>query len=206
MAKGSLDIGKQQVAAVYAKALLGAAEKTGTTESVVEELDSLVDDVLDNFPDFEITIGSPRLSPDEKSQLLDRVLGGRASENLLVFLKVVCQHERLDCLRQIRHEVRRQYNESRNRVEVEVTTARELPDDLRQKIVDRIRERLQCDVELTSHIDESLIGGLLVRVGDTVVDGSIRNKLIQMRDQAVERIVEQIHEDSGRFADSSTSP
>ena len=206
MAEGSLDIGKQQVAAVYAKALLGAAEKAGTTESMVEELDSLVDEVLDNFPDFEITIGSPRLAPSEKSQLLDRVLAGRASESLLVFLKVVCQHERLDCLRQIRREVRRQYNESCNRVEVKVTTAKELSDDLRQKIVDRIRQRLQCEVELASHIDESLIGGLVVRVGDTVVDGSIRNQLIQMRGQAVQRVVEQIHEDSGRFADLSTSP
>ncbi len=206
MAEGSLDIGKQQVAAVYAKALLGAAEKASATGSVLEELDSLVDDVLDRFPEFEIVIGSPRLSPNEKSQLLDRVLAGRASDGLLVFLKVVCQHERLDCLRQIRRELCRQYNASRNRVEVEVTTARELPDDLRQKIVDRIRERLQCDVELASHIDESLIGGLVVRVGDTVVDGSIRNKLIQMRGQAVGRIVEQIHEDSGRFADLSTSP
>ena len=206
MAEGSLDIGKQQVAAVYAKALLGAAEKAGNTESMVEELDSLVEDVLDKFPDFEITIDSPRLAPSEKSQLLDHVLGGRASESLLVFLKVVCQHERLDCLRQIRREVRRQYNASRNRVEVAVTTARELADDLREKIVDRIRQRLQCDVELTSHVDEALIGGLVVRVGDTVVDGSIRNKLIQMRGQAVGRIVERIHEDSGRFADLSTSP
>ena len=54
------DIGKQQVAAVYAKALIGAAEKSGTTDEVVNELGSLVEDVLVKFPGFESTIGSPR--------------------------------------------------------------------------------------------------------------------------------------------------
>ena len=90
MAESSADTGKQQIAAVYAKALLGATENAQTTDAVVAELDSLVDDVLAKFPDFEITIGSPRVSPEEKIQVLDRVLGGRASEQLLVFLKVLC--------------------------------------------------------------------------------------------------------------------
>ena len=206
MPENSADIGKQQIAAVYAKALLGAAENAHTTDAVVEELDSFVDDVLTRFPHFEIVIGSPRISQDEKTQLIDRVLGSRASENLLVFLKVLNQHERLDCLRQIRGEVRRQFNELRNRVEVEVTTAHGLPDDLRQQIIDKLRERLGCEVDLTAKTEESLIGGLVVRVGDTVVDGSVRNKLAQMRGQAVQRVVEQIHEQGARFADLSTSP
>ncbi len=206
MPENSADIGKQQIAAVYAKALLGAAENAHTTDAVVEELDSLVDDVLARFPHFEIVIGSSRISQDEKTQLIDRVLGGRASENLLVFLKVLNQHERLDCLRQIRGEVRRQFNELRNRVEVEVTTAHGLPDDLRQQIIDKLRERLGCEVDLTAKVEESLIGGLVVRVGDTVVDGSVRNKLAQMRGQAVQRVVEQIHEQGARFVDLSTSP
>ena len=84
MPENSADIGKQQIAAVYAKALLGAAENAHTTDAVVEELDSFVDDVLTRFPHFEIVIGSPRISQDEKTQLIDRVLGGRASENPLV--------------------------------------------------------------------------------------------------------------------------
>lgn len=54
------DIGKQQIAAVYAKALMGASEKTNTTDAVFEELNSLVDDVLVKFPGFETTLGSTR--------------------------------------------------------------------------------------------------------------------------------------------------
>ncbi len=60
MPENSADIGKQQIAAVYAKALLGAAENAHTTDAVVEELDSLVDDVLARFPHFEIYIETER--------------------------------------------------------------------------------------------------------------------------------------------------
>ena len=206
MAEGSADIGKQQIASVYAKALLGAAEKTHTADAVVEELESLVDDVLRKFPDFQLALASPRVSPQEKTQLIDRVFGGRASDNLLTFLKVLCQHERLDCLREIRREARRQLNTLRSRVEVEVTTAHDLPDHLRQQIVDKLRERLGCEVDLTSSVNESLIGGLIVRVGDTVIDGSVRNKLAQMRAEAVRRVEEKIHDDGARFVDLSASP
>ena len=197
---------KQQIASVYAKALVGAAEKSQQTDLIVEELDSLVDEVFSKFPAFEATIGSARLSVDEKAQLIDRVFGGRGSEMLQTFMKVLGQHERLDCLREIRREFRRQYNQLRNRVEVEVTTAQPLPDHLRDQIANKLRERLGCEVDVLGRLDESLIGGLVVRVGDTVVDGSVRNKLTQMRSQAVQRVVEQIHDQGERFADLSSSP
>jgi len=199
------DIGRKQIARVYAKALIGAAEKSGATDSLIVELDSLVDDVLGKFSGFEATLSSPRLSPDEKVQLLDRVFVGRMSEEMSTFLKVLCQHERLDCLRQIRRAFRQQHNELRNNVEVEVTTAQGLPDNLREQIIRTLKEKLRCEVHLFTTLDESLIGGLVVRVGDTVVDGSVRNQLALMRTQAVQRVVEQIHGDGGRFLDISTS-
>ena len=199
------DIGRKQIARVYAKALIGAAEKSGATDSLIVELDSLVDDVLGKFPGFEATLSSPRLSPDEKAQLLDRVFVGRMSEEMNTFLKVLCQHERLDCLRQIRRAFRQQHNELRNNVEVEVTTAQGLSDNLREQIIRTLQEKLCCEVHLFTTLDESLIGGLVVRVGDTVVDGSVRNQLALMRTQAVQRVVEQIHGDGGRFLDISTS-
>lgn len=198
------DIAKQQIAAVYVKALVGAAEKSGTTDQLVEEMDSLVDDVLQHFPGFEVTLGSPRLSPDEKIQLIDRVFEHRASNEMRTFLKVLSRHERLNCLREIRRELRHQHNLLRNKTEVEVTTAHELSDDLRGKIVGALQEKLGCEVHLIPKRDDSLIGGLVVRVGDTVVDGSVRNQLKQMRAQAIQKVVEQIHEDGGRF-DMSTS-
>ena len=196
------DIGKQQVAAVYAKALIATTEKNGTTDEVAAELGSLVTDVLEAFPGFESTIGSPRLSPDEKNAMIDRVFSSRASEELKTFLKVLCQHERLDCLREVYSEAKRIRNQLRNRTEVEITTAHDLSDEQRSSIVHELQVKLSCEVDLRHKIDEEIIGGIVVRVGDTVIDGSVRNKLRQMRSQAVQKVVEQIHDSggNGKFA------
>lgn len=200
----TVDIGKQQVAAVYAKALIQAAEKKGNTANIVEELSSLVDDVLLKFPGFEATLASPRLSPEEKNQMIDRVFKDRASEDLTVFLKVLCQHERLECLREVAREARRIHNELRNRIQVEVTTARALPEQERDSIVHELQVKLSCEVDLTLKTDETIIGGIVVRVGDTVIDGSVRNKLQQMKSQVLQKVAEQIHDaNNERFASAS---
>ncbi|HYM99260.1 MAG TPA: F0F1 ATP synthase subunit delta, partial [Aestuariivirgaceae bacterium] len=72
---GTFDPAKQRLGTVYAKALLGAAEKAGQTDRVLEELDSLVTDVLDKMPDFDETLRTPRIAPEEKVRLLERVFG-----------------------------------------------------------------------------------------------------------------------------------
>lgn len=197
------DIGKQQIAAVYAKALISASEKTGKTDEVLSEFDSLVDDVLVAFPGFEGTLSSPRLSPDEKLALIDRVFGGRASEEMKTFLKVLCQHGRLDCLSEIRNQAHKIRNGLRNRVAVQVTTAHPLSDQQREQIVHELQVKMSCEVDLAQEVDEEIIGGLVVRVGDTVVDGSVRNRLAQMQVKAVQRVVEQIHGDNEKFAPSN---
>ena len=198
------DIGKQQVAAVYAKALIGAAEKANTTADVIEELDSLVDDVLVKFPDFEATLGSSRLSAEEKIGLIDRVFG-QASEQVRTFLKVLANHDRLDCIRQVRQEARKIFNDLRNRVAIGVTTAGPLSDQQRHEIVDALQRKMSCEVDLDHKIDENIIGGMVVRVGDTIIDGSVRNKLNQMKSQAVQKVVEQIHAAGERFVSESSA-
>lgn len=196
------DIGKHQVASVYAKALIDAMEKKGATEQVVAELSSLVTDVLARFPQFQSVIDSPRLSPTEKDQLIERVFGSLASDDLKIFLKVLSDRGRLDCLREVSIEARRLLNELRNRTAVEVTTAKPLTDDERNSLVHELQLKLSCEIDLQQKVDEDILGGIVVRVGDKVIDGSVRNRLREMRSQAVRKVVEQIHDasQSGKFA------
>lgn len=195
------DIAKQQIAAVYASALIGATEKTGSTDAVVDELGSLVDEVLVKFPAFASTLGSPRLAADEKIAMIDRVFGDRATEQLQTFLKVLCQHDRLDCLKEVYKESKRIRGELRNRVQVQVTTAQDLTEAQVSEIVHELQTKMSCEVDLNRKIDEDIIGGIVVRVGDTVVDGSVRNQLRQMKTKAVQKVVEQIHDGSNdKFA------
>ncbi len=195
----TVDIGKQQVAAVYAKALIGAAQKAGNTGDVIEELDSIVDDVLAKSPDFEATIGSSRISTEEKTGLIDRAFKG-ASEQIITFLKVLANHDRLDCIREVRTEAKRLYNDLQKRRAVEVITAKALTKPQRKEVVETLQKKMNCEVDLTEKVDEDIIGGMIVRVGDTIIDGSVRNKLTEMKSQAMQKVVEQIHGGSDRFS------
>ncbi len=198
-----VNIDKQRIAAVYAKSLLGVTEPLHQSEAVVEELDALVEEVLRISPELEFTLGSPRIPADEKAGLLDRIFGGRLSEQVLTFLKVVGRHGRLDCLRQIRQAAREELNRLRNRVAVQVTTATPLEGPLRQRILEQLESKLAQPVELQCRVDPAVIGGLVVRVGDTVYDGSVANQLTRIKAQTIQNTFSQLRESVDRFAVTS---
>ena len=196
-----VNIDKQRLGVVYAHALIGAAEKQqASADELVDELESLVNDVLSRFPDLEATLASPRIAPAEKEQLLDRVFGGRASEGLLTFLKVVGRHGRLDCLRQIRTAAREELNRLRGRISVIVTTASAVDEGLKSQIASKLEASTGLPVNLECRVDSSIIGGLIIRVGDTVYDSSVRNQLAQLKRDTLNKTYEQLRDSTDRFA------
>lgn len=190
----SPDTGQQAIAAVYAKALLAAAEKSGTAQSLLDELGSLVQDVLKQQPKFAAALASPRIATEEKLGLLDNVFSGRVSPELLRFLKVVARHERLGALAEISREYRKQYNEKHQRVEAVVTTAEPLPDDLRDSVLQSLQAKLGQQVDLVLRTDADLLAGMVVRVGDTVYDASLANRLDRQRRQTIRRSVARLQQ------------
>ena len=195
----TFDSGQQYLATVYAKALLGATQQSANTEAVLEELDSLIDDVLDSLPNLDATLSSPRVPLEDKVAMLDKAFADKMAKDLLNFLKVVCGHGRFDCVRAMRKAAHRLFNEARNRVEVSVRSAEELDQTTTELIAKRLREALGSDVSLTTEVDPELIGGLVVRVGDTVFDGSVANRLLRIRKDAVERTTQEIRKSLDRF-------
>jgi len=196
----SFDSGRQHLGAVYAKALIGAAEKLGQTETVLSELESLVTDVLPKLPQFDAALCSPRIAHEEKVRILDQAFADKMSPVLLNFLKVASQHGRLDCLRAIAVAARKLFNELRNRLEVKLSSAQPLSNPLRELISGRLANLLGREVDLQTQVDPELLGGIVVRVGDTVYDGSLANKLNRMRSVALERTTRTMRESLGRFA------
>ena len=194
------DSGQEHVGAVYAKALLGAAVTAGRAAEVVEELDSFVADVLDRLPIFEATLASPRVSAEAKLALLDKGLAGRMSVTLLTFLKVVCRHQRFLCMRAIRRAAWHQWNEGEGRVDVLVRTPTPLSAELRELVTRRLASLLGKQVNLAVREDESLIGGMVVRVGDMVYDASVANELNRLRESAVGMVVHAVRQSLDRFA------
>ena len=199
------DIGAQQVAKVYAKALIGAAENAGQTDKLVAELNSLVQDVLDKHPEFEQILSSKFVGHEEKSGMLERVFGQQASELLLSFLKVLSKRGRLDCLRAVRWQVKHLHDALRGRAEVSVRSASALDDKMIEELTHSLRQLLGKEPRLKLETDPQLLGGLVVRVGDTVYDGSVATQFKQLRDRLIDRTVEEIETRRERFLSESGS-
>jgi F-type H+-transporting ATPase subunit delta len=193
------DVGSQGIAAVYAKAFLGATEAAGVTDAALEELDSLIADVLDKLPRLDAIFSSALVSGDEKIALIDKSFGPKTSPLLQNFLKVLAQHGRLDVLRAIRRQTRRMYDKMRDRQRVYVSTAADLDADLTRRLTDMLRSMLGAEPILEIKTRPELIGGIVLRVGDTVYDGSIATRLERIREHMIERTVHEIQSGRDRF-------
>ncbi len=193
------DFSVERIAAVYAKALLGATQEAGASDPILAEFDALVAEVLNPFPQLEELLSSFFVPQDEKEGLLDRLLGGQASVLLLNFLKVLARHGRLDLLRPIHREARRMYDEMRGRVRVEFVTATPVEGPLLEQVRTALRELLGGEPVVDHRVQPDLIGGAVFRVGDTVYDGSLAKQLENLRLQIIDRSVHEIQSRRDRF-------
>ncbi|MDA0657708.1 MAG: ATP synthase F1 subunit delta [Planctomycetota bacterium] len=194
------DAAKTQLANVYARAFVAAADKSGGLDGAADEFYSLVFDVVQKQPDFQRILLSPSTSSGDKQQLFERILGQRVSRMVLNFLKTIAEHNRLDCLREIAISVRERVHELRGRARVQVQTAEALDQPMRQRIAEVLAKVLQKDVVLEESVDPELLGGLVVRLGDQVIDGSVRHRLECIRQDALSRARQEIQSTSQRFA------
>jgi F-type H+-transporting ATPase subunit delta len=188
------------VAQVYAKALIEAAEASGQTDAVVEQLDSLVDDVLDQHADLETLFASALVSEEEKTSILDRVFGAQALPLVLNFLKVLARRERLDCVRAVQQQARKIYNEMRGHVAVQVRTAAPIDSNIERLISDGVKEELGLTAQLETTTEPELIGGVVLRIGDKVFDGSVATQLRRARGEMIRRSIHEIQSGRDRFS------
>ena len=190
-----------QIAALYAQALLDAGEQAGQTEALLAELDSFIKDVLDVFPRLEEVLASHIVSHEKKEPLLDRVLGSQASPLMLNFLKVLSRRGRFDVIRGVCRAAHDAYGEMRGRVKVQVKTAVPLEGEIATTLEAQLRTMLGGEPQLERVTDPRLIGGIVLRIGDTVYDGSIATQLHRIQGQLLDRSIHEIQSRRDRFGD-----
>jgi F-type H+-transporting ATPase subunit delta len=187
-----LDVTEEQIARVYAKAFLGAVETVGNAEALIEELESIVTEVLDRHPQFENALAPAFMSTDERVAMLDRVFGARVARPVLNLLKVLSMHGRLSSLRSVVRQVRLLHSKMTGRMDVDVRTALPLADDVEAALREALRTQLGIQPIMHVAVDPEVLGGVVIKVGDTVYDGSIRTMFEKARRAMVDRAVETI--------------
>jgi F-type H+-transporting ATPase subunit delta len=192
------DPSSQAVARTYADAFLDAAAATGT-EAALDELGSFVDDVLLKVPGLQEIFGSVVVGRDEKIRLIDKVIAPRASELVTNFLRVLARHERLELLPAILRESRIRNEIRHGRHRIQVTIARPLTSQAEGTIRTRLADALKFDPILETRVDPSLLGGIVIRVGDTVYDSSLATRIKQLREQLEQRSLHEIQSGRNRF-------
>ena len=195
------DTDQQQLGETYAKALLGLSDKPKKVDTYVDQL-SNVAQVVSELPKLKAILESPQIGADQKAKLIEKSFGG-LNKKVINFLKVLTRNGRFNCLAATAVSAEKLRDEAAGRVQGELTTASEVD----KKVIDRIAERLSKvvgrEVKLTSRVDADVIGGMVIRIGDTVYDGSVVNQLAQVRTKAVQKAADAIREKLDRFASSN---
>jgi F-type H+-transporting ATPase subunit delta len=197
------DTGRWRTAIVYAQALIAAAQEAGSVTPVIQEFDSFVDDVLDKLPKLEAVWSSGFVNEEAKEVMIDKAFAKSASPVFLNFLKVVARHGRLDMLRLIHLTAHEEYSKAMGRVRVMVSTAEPLDAPAEQKIEQEIKGRLGLQPVLEKQVHPELIGGIVLRVGDRVYDGSIATQLKRLREKMITRSVHEIQSRRDRFSSAN---
>jgi F-type H+-transporting ATPase subunit delta len=171
----------EEVASVYARSLFEVAREQDKLDVLREQLGQFADAMAEDR-DLQVFFFSPYFSTQEKEQGLERALTG-ADPVLLNFLRLLIENHRMPVIFRVRRAYDALWEDANRLLPVEVTSAVELDEAVVGQIGDRISEQTGRRVQLSAHVEPDILGGLVVRVGNTVLDASIRNRLEQLRRQ-----------------------
>jgi F-type H+-transporting ATPase subunit delta len=166
----------------YASALFGVAVREKNLETVEEELNSLVE-IWKQNPSISAAMLRPHIPNEIKKRIWSRILEGKVTPLVSRFIQMLVEKRRISLLVEINGEFQRLADAYRNIVRAEVTTAVPLSADQATELQAGLARRTGRRVELIPRVDPAIVGGVIVRIGDQVMDGSIRSQLIRLKRQ-----------------------
>ncbi len=169
----------EEIAQVYARALFEVASEQDKLDTVKEQIGQFADAVHGNR-DLAVFFFSPYFSTEEKEDGLHRALEG-ADEAVMNFLEALIERHRMPAIFRIRTEFETLYDKANKLLPVLVTSAVELDPALVQDLGKRISEQTGNEIELSSNVDPEILGGIVLRVGNFILDASIRTRLEKLR-------------------------
>lgn len=174
-----------RAAARYAKALLQLAEQNQLTEKVVQDA-RMIHGLISDSKELELLLSSPLVKADKKMLVLNKLFEGKVEDLSLKLIQQTVKQNRENLLSVIFAEMIAQYNKANQIAKVDVTTAIPLEDSVREDIKAKLVQAYKLSkVELVEKVDESLLGGMILRIDDKQLDASIRRKLNDIKKELV---------------------
>jgi F-type H+-transporting ATPase subunit delta len=173
----------EEIAAVYARSLFEVASEQDKLDLVRDQLGAFAD-ALSETRELQVFFFSPYFSTQEKQDGLERVVAD-ADPAVMNFLKLLIEKHRMPVLFRIRANYDALWEEENKLLPVQITSAVELDEGIVRQLGDRISEQTDRKVELAAEVDPDILGGIVVQVGNSVLDASVRNRLEQLRRQVL---------------------
>ena len=169
----------EEIAQVYARSLFEVAKEHDVLDELHEQLGQFADELSTNR-ELQVFFFSPYFSSAEKKDGVEKVVED-GNPYLVNFLKLVAERHRMPAVFRIRREFDELWREENKLLPVRITSAIELDEDLVKSIGNRIEEQTGRRIELDANVDPDVIGGLVLRVGNMVMDASVRGRLDRLR-------------------------
>ena len=169
----------EEIARVYSHSLFEVAKEQGKLDRIRDELAEFAD-ALDQNHELSVFFFSPYFSTEEKEGGLRRAVID-ADPTLVNFLELLIEKHRMPVIFRVRRQFDALFDREHKRLPVEVTSAVELDDSVVRALEERIREQTGQNVQLASNVDPDILGGIVLRVGNSILDASIRHRLEQLR-------------------------
>jgi F-type H+-transporting ATPase subunit delta len=175
-----------KIAKRYAKALIEIAEEMNKLDKITKDV-QFIDSLIKDSRELQLFLKSPIIKEDKKKEILKEIFSdSRVDPVTLKFILLLVEKNREDLLHDIVRTYRQLYDEKMGIVTAEITTAVEISDSEKKKIEKKILELTRANkVNPIYKVDPSIIGGVIIRIGDTVYDASIRRKIQLLREQLV---------------------
>jgi len=174
------------IARNYAETLLELAQRAGDLRGWGEMFDS-VSNAFETDRRLRVFLESPRVSSKQKNEIIQKAYGGALPRTFVRFLQALVDHRRQMLIPAIAHQYHDLMDEVEGRVHASVTVAREADERDRELVTSQLSRVLGKTVVPHFHVDPAVLGGVVVRVGDTVLDGSVRRRLAILRGKMLGR-------------------
>lgn len=172
---------KNNISIEYAEAMLLLGKEESRDEEILKDLRLIKSAICKNGEFIEL-LHSPNISKEEKCAIIDTVFEGRVCEYAVSLLKLLCENNRIELLPLCIEDYEKLYSQINKVVSATVISAVELTEEEKAKIVKSLEKKTKNKVELECQIDKSILGGIVIKTEDAIMDGSLKRKIRDVKE------------------------